>query len=556
MPPQYRMALAVFLFTLTLCVEGLRDASPKHMDEVGWSRIGIEAVGRLAHGQWDDLWWLQSHGTFGVENPNIGKYITGGALYLAGIHDPAAVQWDDKTGILPITARVAARMPAALLFAAMVAAFYALCMMITGRLWLSLAAPALVLLHPWSLYHSTLAMLDTPALAFLVLAVAFLVYGLQKDTLWLALVGWLLAGLAISTKLNALLLVPTFFALYALHFAYTRKVRALEILAGCLIVAAVFVGSNPAVWQEPLVVNSIVSFGSAIAEKQEIHTGDALLTIQDKAAALWRFTVGGQWWGALLFVAGVGHLLYRRTFAAVGVLPAALIVIIGNTWWAPLEWTRYFYPPAVLFAFVQGTGVAGLLSLVPVYRPRPLALPRPYVLTALAVCILALLGVWWGRAAPRLDSSAYLARAEEYRAADIRGLARHYYRKAVETDTFAANGEKAEGYYLLARELSYSGGEGEEIIGLLEETTALNPKHYWALRLLGRYYYTARGDSEGAIATLERAIAANNKRTEAYLALADIYQEVDPAKACAIYGWVLELQPEHQEAQDALAACS
>ena len=179
----WRYTILAVLATLTILFGQLSKIDSKwpfHTDEVPWSRTGLTAYKTLfVEHDVDSLWWLKSHNTFGVQNPNIGKYLIGASLWRSGITSPEMITRDEDGAITDANVRFSARLPIAILFSILMITVYALTLSISGSGMAALLSLFLLLAHSTMRYHANLAMLDIPALTFSSLAILLLIYALQ-----------------------------------------------------------------------------------------------------------------------------------------------------------------------------------------------------------------------------------------------------------------------------------------------------------------------------------------------------------------------------------------
>ncbi len=219
----------------------------------------------------------------------------------------------------------------------------------------ALLASALVLFSPNVLPVANL-MVDVPSLAMGLASVAVFISGVDRDRKGQAALGGLLAGLALLTKYNAVVLLPLL-ALYAVLRRRPRYIVFLAIPVGMM-----------GLW----CVHNLVVYG-------ELHLAiTATYEAYEKTPQRWWENVY-----AALLVPG-------STFAFLGVLLSARVRFRGFSIWGPLGalallgptqmwWWRPAFPAAVYWAFAINTimlvafaaGAARRPAETPETRRRP-----------------------------------------------------------------------------------------------------------------------------------------------------------------------------------------
>lgn len=670
-------AVVVFVIFAT-SVTNLGAPYPTHSDEAAWSRVGVTAFSKFfVEKDIRSLWWLKSLGTFGVENPNAGKFIIGGSLWMHGYRDADAIPVTNNQ-LATFQSRYAARLPSAMMFALLTGSLSFLAGLVTQSYWSGIGVVVVFLAHPWIRYHARLATLDVIALTFSTLGVVLLIYAfrerLEPDISFhwtdhlVAMVAWLFIGLAIATKMNALLILATSWVLYLVFTWYlvqggnlggNLQRVLLEVGIGLIVVVSVFWVTNPALWSEPDVVQKMLQFGTqGVQNKQALFPDAALTSLGEKIEAFYRFSIADAGEGFTTVVLGIAlffglsygvgdHAFLRRA-----VIVPLIVTSIGVTLWSPLAWARYYLPAIVYVMFIQGMGIwfaltaasrllgRGLVTVTPaieyVEGLSPAIVTK--VVSGTVLLGIALLGVVGfvvliestGRIDGRsdVDEDALLMEANRhrehgdcekalrfyddlintgaelagselffnagscaeelslgakaiayykqalkhshpsssdveyrmgimYRREDIHWKALQHFQQAIDENKFSSESIRADALYYLALERWYAKADPKQIVTTLEQAVDSNQRHYWALRLLGYFYFMTDRDLELVETTLSRAIDLQPQNASAYLTLANIYDEAgSKRKACDVYRTVLSIDPTDIEASEYLNECA
>jgi len=188
--------ILVFIVSILCLLISLPSMKFFHQDEKNWSEAGKFAFKTFfVERDFIDSDWKAPMGTFGRQNPQIGKYIIGASLWIHGYREfDGVVKWNPKNnlqwhieqgGYVPSPEELyAARLPIAFLAAGATSLIFLLASLaeqfIHGKSgWVAGSVAAVAFLaHPviWSSSHR--AMIDLPAIFFSVLAITFMTYTL------------------------------------------------------------------------------------------------------------------------------------------------------------------------------------------------------------------------------------------------------------------------------------------------------------------------------------------------------------------------------------------
>ncbi len=218
-------------------------------------------------GRLDDWAWVEYHA---YDQPPLLKYLIGASLKVSGDRPPgrlAAGRWFANTKAALVTPRMlrAGRWPAVILGVAGCVAVFSIGTQLHCR-WVGLGAAVLVMVDPLYRLHARRAMMDVPAEAFVLMALAVGLWVWRRalnDRLgrWtgvgVSLVVGLLAGLAVLTKLNGGLglMVLGAWSVLALGLRWFPIRRRVKIAVSTLIAGVVslvaFVVLNPFLYAHP-----------------------------------------------------------------------------------------------------------------------------------------------------------------------------------------------------------------------------------------------------------------------------------------------------------------
>lgn len=407
------VGLLIFISCESILLIGLPSLKYFHRDEVNWIRISIYSFRTffIERDFLDEGW--SKYGLFGSRNPQVGKFIIGASLWLHGYRDfEGLVRWERykhenlkrliEQGIAPSSEELyAARVPIAILAAGtaslvfVLAAFAQRAALGANGLLSGILASLSFILHPLIQSSGRRAMLDIPAIFFSTLAMTLAVVsglafvrGLVKRSLLLGLGTAVAVGLAISTKMNALL-IWLVVLLGAVGIAprcsesHNRvSIRLLLVHAALQlgVPAAVFVLSNPFVYRNP--VNGtryLLALSSIATSKRQNHPTQALYTITEKLGSFADLGFGPieQFFGRgnvdiLLVGMGIvatGYVLLKGQQDRGTALIASMLLLwttvigVGVALWSPLAWKRYYVPWTPIASVWEGVGIAWLFAV-------------------------------------------------------------------------------------------------------------------------------------------------------------------------------------------------
>jgi 4-amino-4-deoxy-L-arabinose transferase-like glycosyltransferase len=340
--------------------------------------------------------WREEFSTFGSRQPQIGKYLIGIGTYAAGYSaEPYTpyrynwgrdLSWNRANGGVPPAHLVAAgRLPVALLGIGACLVFYWLIALVTNP-WTATLATVGMVQGGLLAESSRRAMIDTPALAFGLLALVGMVYTLRalrrqqpRRAAGAAALAGLACGLAVGTKLNTLLIlaVCALTLLGEAALAPAWRGRRLPLLCLALVAAGtalVVYIANPFLHVDVLAgLRHQVEMGYLVAT----IPFDQLTTPAARVLAVWQSTLDfgpfarmglpiDRW----LLLAGLVALAargwqHRAELRAQGLdllLVWIAVSYIGITVWLPHAWARYYLPLQPCNAFVEAYGLLWLLS--------------------------------------------------------------------------------------------------------------------------------------------------------------------------------------------------
>lgn len=411
------LLLWMLITHFTIDLRGLRWYSG---DEGNWIHFGERAF-RLAflERNYGETVWAEDFHNFGARNPVLGKYLMGAALYAAGYGEEDvggpytyvfhnSVKWNRERGNLPpVRVIVAARLPVALLGVGT-----CLLVLLIGRIiqgWRT-GLIALVWLagNELMLESSRAAMTDVPETLFISLTCLVLLVSLQhwnvrtwQSLAWAALIG-MSAGLAISTKMRALLALLAISAAYLVLLAVYQgregvpahsRGRCLSWIVACWLVAivtsiGVFVMLNPYLYHDTVAhVRYMLRLGTEnVVKLQAMFPKTALTTLRDKLYWFWRINFleygtlaraatrsvvpWGQVVDAMLVALGfvwlvkdaVAELRKGMSLLRTGLLVWVLVSVLGVLIWTPFRWPRYYIYVFPYWAVLVGYGLSAMLA--------------------------------------------------------------------------------------------------------------------------------------------------------------------------------------------------
>jgi len=410
------IGLLIFIICESILLQGCQSLEYFHRDEANWVRVSIYSFRTFFLEQdYSDQGWSKPFRTFGSYNPQVGKFIIGASLWIHGFRDFDGVirwnrdknlKWHIEQGIVPSLEELcAARLPIAILTAGtallvLVLATFAQRVLLCGNELLGGILSALFFIsHPLIQGWGRRASPDMPATFFSTLAVTLAVMSglslmgkLCKRSLMLGLAASVVIGLAISTKMNALLIWPVGFL--SLSWVVPRKFESHShrdngltktVLANLVFVIglppAIFVLTNPFLYHNTLSgIRHMMGLSAVVRSYRADYPGHALFTIPEKIRAF-----AGLGFGPLenlvqiqnidIPIAGIGiiimiYILLRRrpnregVFIASMLLSWTVIIGMGVALWSPLAWDRYYIPLTPIVSVWEGIGLAWLLTAV------------------------------------------------------------------------------------------------------------------------------------------------------------------------------------------------
>ncbi len=413
------VALLLFIASNIAFLRDLPSMDFFHRDEANWIRVSIFSFNTFfIERNYQDDGWSNSFRTFGFQNPQVGKFIIGGSLYLHNYRDFEGViawnpdedlEWHVDQGVVPpAEERFAARLPVILLASGTVSLVGVLTMIVLSYLLRSrmllflggIVAATFFATHPLIWNHGHQAMLDVPAIFFSTLAIFFITVtilrcpkGLSKRSLFLGFAGALSTGLAISTKMNALLTwgVILLVLLIGLIGSWVFKMQqgkrnnyfVIQLLFQLVIPPAIFFGSNPFLYNDSIAnLKRMILFSGRIANRRAQLPNAALYTFFEKVNAFSKLGFGGSasslhvnaLFNLLIFAIGFAAICYAlfkfRNAQAEVTLTFLLLLIwvcgvgLGVLWWTPLAWGRYYVPWVPAASIIQGIGIAYLALII------------------------------------------------------------------------------------------------------------------------------------------------------------------------------------------------
>jgi 4-amino-4-deoxy-L-arabinose transferase-like glycosyltransferase len=395
-----------------------------HMDETGWVLASNRVVSQSFLQRDSTGPNLPGEGShYGWPNPPVGKYLMGAAIR-SRIETPeislSGTQW--PTYDRPIIANIASRqippleiLTAARLPMAVLGAATCLTVFFLGRLaWgtrAGLLATCLLALNALMLTSSRRAMVDSPAIffsSFSILLAALLIERRTNLQTSSAKPGssdvgrmfglGLVLGLALASKLNALVAAVVCVASLVLIPSGRERLRLAVAATVILIVAAVtFIAVNPFLYENPLSGSwSMLTFAYYEPGIEELAARGwfvfrRLFLGETDPQGLTYLTVHS-WtglpleWVALPFGLGLAltGLLKRREAGMRAMRPRSERVILlwwvvsvaGITSWLPQDWERYYLPalPPTVLLVARGFDAAFSMLTVRLRRAR-VALP-------------------------------------------------------------------------------------------------------------------------------------------------------------------------------------
>lgn len=370
-------AIVIGIISFAIFSRDLSSYSFYHGDEGFWIETGKWTVQKflIERDFSQEQWWSKELRSFGAVNPNFGKLIIGGSLcinqhcHFSGLpkwdfSQPDA--WNIKEGHAAPSDELAIARSAIVLTTALSAIVLFTTTVITAR-WSLLAgifACIAFLSHPLVVTLGRQVMLDMPAILFSLLAISITYKSLISNTdkyttIWFFLTA-LCSGLAISTKLNAGLILITIIIIGIINALIHRNSKAYLFLAiNVIIPPLIFLALNPQLW--PNVLNGIKAmwaFNQSIADRRTIFTRDALWTISDQLFAYYQ-RIPQNLLHLSLYILGF-ILMIKDMKTTWPMLVYGLVSSLGVIIWTPLNWDRYYLPGVPFYALAIGFLIANM----------------------------------------------------------------------------------------------------------------------------------------------------------------------------------------------------
>ncbi len=372
------VVLAVCQFSPLLTVNSYRPEY-HHFDEPNWIWVGCETWRHAVAGDWNGAFWLEEYAGWGAPNPQLGKLFIGAPVdfflrvnpdvklhEFGNLGDPAdTATWPDPRLYYPARVQAAVfTMLTALLLVDLGATLFGGGAALAAVLWFAA--------HPYVEVCSFRAMTD----ACMAFGAMLAFWGLFRRRGWaVVLAVGVGLGWAAATRVNGLFMAPV----VALGLAMRGRAEgrlgsaALQFAGALAIAAALFYGTNPLLWQEPLVGLKLIFGHSAGPGPGQWTTARVALWVESFKGLFWDTCPTGALPGSALFTRTLRALALvyalavlarstdpdrRRFLACSGLL--ALLLVFG----VPKLWERYFLPGLPMLSLLAGYGAAMFLRVV------------------------------------------------------------------------------------------------------------------------------------------------------------------------------------------------
>lgn len=389
------LRVLIVVLVLPLYLSGISGDSVTHGDESYWTIVGLRASSLffVDHDFDNPFWTSQLHSKYfsaamnTSRNPKLGMYLIGLPIIWLDAPEPPpkqypynfkqTPQWNRDRNLIGSRATLtAARIPQVALGVIAAVLFFSLLHTLVPA-WMAAAGALLLASNPLVHVICRRAMLDAPAYAFTVAAMLWLVRACitpERKLAWILL--GLFTGAAISSKLNAGILVPIVASCCLLESVMSRTIRPLigGLVTGAITLALMF-ALNPTLYGAP-VSGLLAMFDLGRATQEALHMGypaTALHTVGSRVAAIAHalfgdFGVFGAHLNfspdALLMLLGLVVLAWKSptsTSARVVLVWLVMTVAVLATW-IPQPWDRYFVPATPPFAAIECVGLWALIS--------------------------------------------------------------------------------------------------------------------------------------------------------------------------------------------------
>jgi hypothetical protein len=317
--------------------------------------------------------------------PKLGLLLIGSSVLILDAPAPRprpydyfrSVAWNRERGNLPPHATLfAARLPSAVFGILGALCLYSVLRSLLPPGW-ALAGSLLFGLNPLIHWFSRLATTDVIANSFSIAAILFGIRACQRPDRWApVLLAGVFACAAVSSKLNAGILVPVLGAAFLIEAWLRREPRLLlRAAASAALAALLFVALNPTLYPDPLGgVLSLLRVGSEFGDLKVMASIGQLDTVSARVQAACQMLLGGAGMLASRLHAPLDHLLLpvglallawraRRLAAARVVLLWLLAALAAVSLWPPMRFERYYIPAIAPIAVAECLALALLLGL-------------------------------------------------------------------------------------------------------------------------------------------------------------------------------------------------
>jgi 4-amino-4-deoxy-L-arabinose transferase-like glycosyltransferase len=229
--------------------------------------------------------------------------------------------------------------------------------------------------HPYVGRLGKQAMIDMPMVLFSIIAIYAIWRGTNPtlttlDALRWGIISGLSGGMAISTKLNAILLLISCLLVGLINVYYSRSKQSVFLLLPVLfLLALVFFLLNPQLWSDiGAGIRMMIEHSNLIAERRDRFKEAALWTIGDKVGAFQNAVFGNPFNG-ILFLIGF-YLLLKNLRQTYPLIVYGVINMVGIIVWTPLNWDRYYLPAVPFYAISFGYPVGKVLESTSILTAR------------------------------------------------------------------------------------------------------------------------------------------------------------------------------------------
>lgn len=245
------------------------------------------------------------------------------------------------------------------------------------------------------------AMGEAPLYYFLTLTLLLILYYFRfiKDKRWslsdlIACSIGLTSGLAISTKLNGILVLFSFwFGILFIQIKmqlYPLMDRVKHICISLLIAVDIFILLNPYVWSSPYVnIRNMITYRLQIMDDQQYYPNNAglpgyfnklthitqkIFIPEKESLTTFNYPFLGIPWDLIIFVIGIYYFI--RTFHLLKGLKQisftvfiiwATLTLLLTIYLIPTDWNRYYLPIIIIVKIVQMLGIKFLFILIKRY---------------------------------------------------------------------------------------------------------------------------------------------------------------------------------------------